>query len=85
MALSPISAGLPVPSTRPTTPARSEAAIAAQRAFFQAALSQTQAVAPVTAAPTPPRPVTRVIPSRAADDEPPERFMRPGSLLDIKV
>ncbi|MEO6341139.1 MAG: hypothetical protein ABIO39_13940 [Caulobacteraceae bacterium] len=85
MALSPISAGLPATTLRPTTPVRSEAAIAAQRAFFQAALSQTQAVAPVTAAPTPPRPVTRVAHSTPTTDEPPERILRPGSLLDIRV
>jgi hypothetical protein len=84
MALSPISTGLPA-TLRPNTPVRTEAAIAAQRAFFQAALSQTQAVAPVTAAPTPPRPVTRVLPSTPTTDEPPERILRPGSLLDIRV
>ena len=86
MALPPISSGLPATTIRPNTPVRNEAAIAAQRAFFQAALSQTQAVAPTTAAPTaPPRPVTRAAPSTPTTDEPPERILRPGSLLDIRV
>ena len=85
MALSPISTGLPA-TLRPNTPARSDAAIAAQRAFFQAALAQTQAVEPVRPSPsTPPRPATRAMPSAPTSDEPPERILRPGSLLDIKV
>ena len=60
--------------------------MAAQRAFFQAALSQTQAVVPATTATaTPARPVTRVTPATQTTEEPQERFLRPGSLLDIRV
>ena len=86
MALPPISSGLPSTSLRPITPARGEAAMAAQRAFFQAALSQTQAAAPTTTATaTPARPVTRVAPTAPTAEEPQDRFLRPGSLLDIRV
>jgi hypothetical protein len=64
-----------------TAPARPEAR-AAQRAFFQAAV--TRAAAPASAEPV--RSVEaaqRVI--RDADAPRPERLLRPGSLLDIKV
>ncbi|MDP3750125.1 MAG: hypothetical protein Q8Q88_24125 [Phenylobacterium sp.] len=53
-----------------------------QRAFFEAALGktapQTQAVAAAPAAPT------HKIPTSLPAD-PPEKILRPGSLLDIRV
>lgn len=53
---------------------------AAQKAFFQAAMGQAQPAAaqPVQAAPT------QRIPA-ALPAEPPQRILRPGSLLDIRV
>ena len=70
-----------VPQAR-TTPARSEAVKAAQRAFFQAALNGVEPVA-ATAQP-------KVAPAAAAqpirsEGGQPNRLLRPGSLLDIKV
>ena len=58
---------------------------AAQRAFFQAALSGTAPAAP-TAEPAPiarPVPAQRVM--REAPAEEPTRILRPGSFLDIRV
>ena len=70
----------PVSTTRVDSPRN-----AAQRAFFQAALSGT---APATAAAEPaptPRaaPVQRVM--TETPKEAPTRILRPGSLLDIRV
>jgi hypothetical protein len=72
---------------------RSPEALAAQRAFFAAALGQ--AAPPVAAAPrtvaeisTPVQPVQSapVQPRPAGNgDAPPSRNLRPGSLIDIKV
>ena len=73
-----------VPQAR--APDRSEAAKAAQRAFFQAALNGVAPVAaaqPRSAQPTV-SPAVAVQPARA-DGPPPSRLLRPGSLLDIKV
>ena len=69
-----------VPQAR-TTPARSEAVRAAQRAFFQAALNGVEPAA----APQPR--VTPTAPAQPVRSEvgPPSRMLRPGSLLDIKV
>jgi len=66
---------------RPEGP--SEAARAAQRAFFSQALGQAQGIAqPAEAAPA--RAVSQ--PTAALDAAAPvERLLRPGSLLDIKV
>jgi hypothetical protein len=96
-------ADLRIPSTGPTpatprpTP-RSEAARAAQKAFFDAA--RTNAAAPAAAPPpaVPVRPVSavratteapaprRVQPTAVTDaPDPTRRLPRPGSLLDIKV
>ncbi len=73
-----------IPQAR--TADRSEAARAAQRAFFQTALN---GVAPVAAAqPQMIQPkVTPTVATRAvgSDGDPPGRLLRPGSLLDIKV
>ena len=93
MALPPVRPGstpsVPAQAT-PTPPARS----AAQRAFFDAALTKAGAV--VTPAPvTRPQAASQIQPAaqplRAErivinmPDEPPQRILRPGSLLDIKV
>ncbi|HTK36825.1 MAG TPA: hypothetical protein VL358_16260 [Caulobacteraceae bacterium] len=69
-----IPSAAPPAALRPQAPARVDAAKAAQRAFFQAALGdQTPAGKP--AAP----PATRT------EDASPQRLPRPGSLIDIKV
>ena len=64
------------------TPARSEAVKAAQRAFFQAALN---GVEPVASAAQPRVAPTAPALSVRSDAAPPNRLLRPGSLLDIKV
>jgi hypothetical protein len=60
---------------RPQPAARVDAATAAQRAFFQAALGAAPA------APASPAPAAAKADPAAA----PQRLPRPGSLLDIKV
>lgn len=86
----PAASGLPGPQTAPTRPAN-EARSAAQRAFFQQALGQSAAPAAVPAAgpAAPIRTETAVTPARVVETpvqgEAPPRYMRPGSLLDIKV
>ncbi|HYE42156.1 MAG TPA: hypothetical protein VEA15_02090 [Caulobacteraceae bacterium] len=79
-------------SFTPFTPTRPQAspdgARAAQRAFFNQALAQAQAPAAPTRAEiaAPARAVASPVATRAADaSAPPERVMRPGSLLDIKI
>ncbi len=78
----------------PTTPARSEAVRAAQRAFFDAAMSKTSST--VAASPTPAVAATSAVaptravavattPVRTETSAPPSRLLRPGSLLDITV
>lgn len=59
---------------------------AAQRAFFAAALGQAQAPAAAAATPRPAEPPPQA-PSRTPDPgaEAPQRILRPGSLLDIRV
>ena len=75
--------GNPVGGFRPVLPTRpagqGEAVRAAQRAFFQAALSQ----ADVTPSPAVRTPAARAAPVDLST--PPARLLRPGSLLDIKV
>lgn len=58
---------------------------AAARAFFAAAMGQTQAAAaPVAAsAPQAAAPVQRMAATNPA--EPPQKILRPGSLLDIRI
>ena len=69
---------LPSVNTQPLQPGESRDVRAAQRAFFEAALSRTGAAAPVQAAPA--RAAT------AAEPAPqPARHYRPGALLDIKI
>jgi hypothetical protein len=62
-------------------------ALAAQRAFFNAALGK--AAAPVAASPAAPTAAPRaapaVAPTQTADASPPVRYARPGSRVDIKV
>ncbi|MES2341105.1 MAG: hypothetical protein V4597_05465 [Pseudomonadota bacterium] len=79
----PIRPGFPQtaqPIQRPEAPRN-----AGQRAFFQAALGQQEAPTSAAAA----QPTTRAEPlGRIPTNlpaEPPERILRPGSLLDIKV
>lgn len=67
----------------PVQPQRPEAVRAAQRAFFQAALQGVQPVAPTPAQTT--RPAATVQPQAAAPSAEPQRYLRPGSLVDIKV
>lgn len=72
----------PQPSAQGASPARS----AAQRAFFQAAMGESQApMAARAQAPQaqPQAPVHRV--PTNLPDEPPQKILRPGSLLDIRV
>ncbi|HEY8573684.1 hypothetical protein [Phenylobacterium sp.] len=65
---------------RPMDPARA----AAQRAFFEAALGRAPAAAApqAAAAPSAPKPLQRT-PEAGAPK--PEKLLRPGSLLDIRV
>lgn len=66
--------------------------LAAQKAFFQAALgasspaaAQTPAAAP-QAVPAQPRPQqVNVAATGTLPEEPPKKILRPGSLLDIRV
>jgi hypothetical protein len=64
--------------------------MAAQKAFFQAALGKPAAIAPPPAAAptfapqTPAAPQTQLR-AGALPDEPPKKILRPGSLLDIRV
>lgn len=92
MALPPLRPGLTPPLPAKTTPAGG-ARSAAQRAFFDAALSkagavtQAQPVARVQTAAIQPG-VTRLRGETLQpqpQDEPASRILRPGSLLDIKV
>jgi hypothetical protein len=68
----------PVPTARPVRPE----ARAAQRAFFEAALTRTAATAPK---PEPIRAAASVNTGGARPEPEPQRYLRPGSLLDIKV
>ncbi len=69
------------PSSQRVTPVRSEAARAAQRAFFEAALSGVAPTSSNTAKFAPSTPIQTVRPDAAS----PNRILRPGSLVDIKV
>ena len=74
--MNPIRPNFPPPATTPR-PVRPEAR-AAQKAFFQAAVAPTAA-----ARAEPVRPAAAA--SRTAAEGEPQRYLRPGSLLDIKV
>jgi hypothetical protein len=75
-----------LPDALPQRPFAGDAARAAQAAFFQAALGQTQparpaaAAAPVRSVPTP-SPLFPDAPEPMKADRP----LRPGALLDIRV
>lgn len=86
MAESRVTGGLP--ATTPASGGATPAVRAAQRAFFDAALTQAGAATAVTRqAASPPQAVqTRVRAERATPEPPPSgRVLRPGSFLDIKV
>ena len=74
-------------SFSPLPPARPQPADAraAQRAFFSQALAAAQAAPPAAAAPAPLRAQAAQPLQAAVAAPPPDRPMRPGSLLDIKV
>ena len=83
--MTPIRPQMP-PVARPADPAADAAKLAAQRAFFQQALGKAQpvqAAAPVApAVAAAPASVQRMVdPSQPA----PQRILRPGSLLDIRI
>lgn len=69
--------------------AKAEAIKAAQRAFFEAAMGQPQAAAaptPASKTAAPAQAAGRVVPTASqVGAAEPNRFARPGSLLDIKV
>ena len=80
--MSPIRPNFPLPVAQPRV--RPEAR-AAQRAFFQAVNGPA---GPAAAAPRPTEPVRPVAAAtKPATEQPaqPQRYLRPGSLLDIKV
>ena len=89
MAIPPIIGSSPqVGGQRPVTDARA----AAQKAFFQAALGKVEtpqtirAAAPIqTARAAPQAPVFRAVSEPVAIPAKPDRIVRPGSLVDIKV
>ena len=90
MALPPVRTAMTPQTTAPARPAVDTARAAAQRAFFQAAMGGVEA--PTTPKPRPVDPVqaaSRFTPQasqRASiPDEPPQRILRPGSFIDIKV
>lgn len=74
----------PPPAAIPQPQQAQDSKLAAQRAFFAAALGQAQPAAAAQAAPAAPTaaPLMRT-PDPAA--EPPAKILRPGSLLDIRV
>ena len=77
--MNPIRPNLPIPTARPVRPETR----AAQQAFFQAAVNRAS-ISRADAEPVrPAAPAGRTL--REPLDEPPSRYLRPGSLLDIKV
>jgi hypothetical protein len=77
-------ADMRIPASRTTTPVpaqspgKAEALRAAQRAFFNAALDQTPAAAT-------PKPQAASAAAAAPTSDAPQRYLRPGSRVDIKV
>lgn len=73
---------------RPNMPGLAQQAgstrMAGQRAFFEAASGRTSTAAPAAAAARAPVAPVQKIPVNLPAD-PPERILRPGSLLDIRV
>ncbi len=78
MALGPITAGLQTPRA-PATPSPG---MDARTAFFVAAASPQVMGAPPVQAARPARPQKILA---TPQDNPPERIMRPGSFIDIRV
>ncbi len=79
-----VTGGLPATALKPGQP--TEAVRSAQRAFFQAALNATAPSAPVRPVETQPaRPASAQSFAQTAQPAEPTRYLRPGSLLDIKV
>ncbi|HYF23352.1 MAG TPA: hypothetical protein VD929_08145 [Caulobacteraceae bacterium] len=79
---SPVRPGFVPPQT--PRPQAADARVAAQRAFFEAAMGQARAAAAPQTPPARPTQAT-VPPARAEPAAAPERLARPGSLLDIRV
>jgi hypothetical protein len=84
----------PQPQGQPASGAMNDAKAAAQRAFFQAALggtakpAQTPAQTTVSAHAAAPPPTVFAQPVQRMPDpaaEQPQKILRPGSLLDIRV
>jgi hypothetical protein len=84
------------PTPAAGAPQRPDAArLAAQKAFFEAAMGKAPAAAPSaapqaaqavrTAAAAPATPAPAPQRTAAPNGEPPTRILRPGSLLDIRV
>jgi hypothetical protein len=73
------------PYPQPSSPAVAPdvGKMAAQRAFFAALTGKTEAAAQSAAAPTTAPSLTPTL--RTAPADPPERILRPGSLIDIRV
>ncbi|MFN9847201.1 MAG: hypothetical protein ACK56C_02395 [Alphaproteobacteria bacterium] len=78
--LNPIRPGS-LPPAPPATTAPDNARMAQARAFFAAAMGQP--AAPATSAAAPPVP-TVAAPSASTPDAP-QKYLRPGSLIDIRV
>lgn len=78
--MNPIRPNFPPPATT-ARPVRPEAR-AAQKAFFQAAVSATT---PAAARPEPVRPVASAARTVVPGEPEPQHYLRPGSLVDIKV
>lgn len=80
-------------ATPPATSGAGNARTAAQRAFFEAALgkagapaAQPQMQTPAVRAETTPQPAAQRVRTEFVQPmEPPQKILRPGSLLDIKV
>lgn len=74
-----------LPTAQPAQ--QSQAVRSAQRAFFQAALNNVAPTAATRPAETQPQaaPARTAQPAAASTAAEPTRYMRPGSLLDIKV
>lgn len=75
-----------IPDTS-AAPARTDASrTAAQRAFFDAAFGKASTASQAAAQPQPPAVhVTHVHRIPDPSSEPPQKILRPGSLLDIRV
>ena len=78
--MNPVRPNVPLVTT--PRPVRPEAR-AAQRAFFDAAIQTPAAARAPSQAPV--RPVTPTAETLREQAEAPQRYLRPGSLLDIKV